>query len=250
MTEAMAHQPSKQRSPSYPAIDLEDAIVRVSELWKAIRRDLADQSVVLGYWGYSPKSSGGKTALAALKKFGLVDTEKGRIRLSSLALKIVLDDREGSEERATAIQEAALRPQIHGELWTKWHAELPNDAHIRHYLLAERNFTETAIPDLITEYKSTLAFAGLSSGSSGGDKTPDKDEDELEDGMSEATQIVIPGSEQQPAVKDFQFSVTLYGGHLATVKIPVPITKRNLERLKRMIEDQLEPFVDGGDPEA
>src|SRR5688572_16098931 len=31
-------------------------------------------------------------------------------------------------------------------------------------------------------------------------------------------------------------------------KAPIPMTKRNLERLKRMIEDQLEPFVgdDGG----
>jgi hypothetical protein len=34
-----------------------------------------------------------------------------------------------------------------------------------------------------------------------------------------------------------------YGGRLATVKTPVPLSKRNLERLKRMIEDQLEPFV-------
>ncbi len=49
----------------------------------------------------------------------------------------------------------------------------------------------------------------------------------------------------------FTFSITLYGGRLATVKAPVPMTKRNLERLKRMIEDQLEPFLSGEeDPEA
>lgn len=50
--------------------------------------------------------------------------------------------------------------------------------------------------------------------------------------------------------KDFTFTVTLYGGRLATVKAPIPMTKRNLERLKRMIEDQLEPFVDAEDPKA
>jgi len=35
------------------------------------------------------------------------------------------------------------------------------------------------------------------------------------------------------------------GGRLATIKAPVPMTKRNLDRLQRMIADQLEPFVDG-----
>ena len=60
----------------------------------------------------------------------------------------------------------------------------------------------------------------------------------------------ITANEKSPKARDFQFTVTLYGGRLATVKAPVPMTKRNLERLKRMIEDQLEPFVEGNDPEA
>ena len=43
--------------------------------------------------------------------------------------------------------------------------------------------------------------------------------------------------------RDFTFSISLYGGGLATMKVPVPITKRNLERLNRMIGEQLEPLV-------
>lgn len=68
--------------------------------------------------------------------------------------------------------------------------------------------------------------------------------------MSAAAEPVTPGAETPSEVKDFTFTVTLYGGRLATVKAPVPMSKRNLERLKRMIEDQLEPFVDAEDPEA
>ena len=59
------------------------------------------------------------------------------------------------------------------------------------------------------------------------------------------------GEGAREGTKDYQFTVALYGGRLATIKTPVPMTKRNLERLKRMIEDQLEPFVSGDDdPEA
>ena len=55
---------------------------------------------------------------------------------------------------------------------------------------------------------------------------------------------------EEPEAKDFTFSVSLYGGRLATVRIPVPITKPNLERLKRMIEEQREPRVDDTAREA
>ena len=46
------------------------------------------------------------------------------------------------------------------------------------------------------------------------------------------------------------FVIPLYGGRLAKLDVPIPLSKQNLERLKRMLEDQLEPFLDGDDPEA
>lgn len=68
--------------------------------------------------------------------------------------------------------------------------------------------------------------------------------------MSAAAKPLTDAPDSEPETKDFQFIVTLYGGRLATVKAPVPMSKRNLERLKRMIEDQLEPFVDVDSAEA
>ncbi len=49
--------------------------------------------------------------------------------------------------------------------------------------------------------------------------------------------------------KPFQFMVALFGGRLATIRVPVPITKRNLERLQRMIGEQLEPLLQEDEPE-
>lgn len=54
-------------------------------------------------------------------------------------------------------------------------------------------------------------------------------------------------SGDEPEIRDFQFSISLLGGRLASVKVPVPITKRNLERFTRLIKDQLEPFLEGDD---
>lgn len=56
------------------------------------------------------------------------------------------------------------------------------------------------------------------------------------------------GDKESPEVRDFQFTVALYGGRLAIIRTPVPISKRNLDRLKRIIGDQLEPLLESPEP--
>ena len=60
--------------------------------------------------------------------------------------------------------------------------------------------------------------------------------------------MVALAAENVDTTQDFQFSVTLYGGRLATIKVPVPLSKRNLERLKNAIEYQLEPLIGDDEP--
>ena len=240
----MAVEITKHRSPSYPAIDLGKAVERCATLWGGIRKGSTDSASALGYWGYSAKSSGGKTTLAALRKFGLVDVKQRKVSLSELARSIILDEREGSSERAAALKTAALKPTIYNEMWEKWGAELPKDSHFSHFLRKERSFGDGAIDDVIEGYKRTLAFANLTEES----LSPD----EREDGFGDFTEgemdpLETPSGTPPAATKSFQFAVTLFGGHIATVKTPIPMSKRNLERLKRMIEDQLEPFVTAED---
>src|SRR5437870_2499127 len=113
-----AHKPKRRRSPSYPAIDLESAIERARELYAREGRNTAPNEAIMEHMGYSAKSGPGFGVLGALKRFGLLRAEgSGKSRLSDLALRIILDEREDSSERDKAVKEAALAPAIHREIW-------------------------------------------------------------------------------------------------------------------------------------
>src|SRR2546426_2793118 len=115
MTEA--RKAPRDRSPSYPGIDLEDALRRGQVLYRAEKQHSTPVSAALAHWGFAPTSSQGQVVLAALKKFGLLEDDgrgpKREVRLTKDAVGIILDERENSTERQQAIQRAALTPPIH-----------------------------------------------------------------------------------------------------------------------------------------
>src|SRR5207249_11431587 len=63
---------SKPRSPSYPGINLEEAIERAKIIYERERRHETAENTILEHWGYKPKSGAGIMTLAALKAFGLL----------------------------------------------------------------------------------------------------------------------------------------------------------------------------------
>ena len=156
---------SRTRSPSYPYLDLPTALEKVTVLWNVEGRHPAAVSVAMQHWGYKEDSSTGYSCVAALKKFGLVDHdgmgETRQIRLSALALAILLDRDPASDDRRDALRRAALNPRIHAELWERYGADLPSDQTLRRFLVIERNFNEASVDELLAEYKATAAFAGL-----------------------------------------------------------------------------------------
>ena len=159
---------SRTRSPSYPYLDLPTALEKVTVLWNVEGRHPAAVSVAMQHWGYKEDSSTGYSCVAALKKFGLVDHdgmgETRQIRLSALALAILLDRDPASADRRDALRRAALNPRIHAELWERYGADLPSDQTLRRFLVIERNFNEASVDELLAEYKATVAFAGLGRG--------------------------------------------------------------------------------------
>ena len=186
----------KHRSPSYPAIDLASALKRTEQMYGATGRHSAPVAAVAQAWGYSAKSSGGRLALAALKKFGLIEDEGSKdarqVKLSTLGHELVFykDQRDGPEWQQRA-QQAALLPTIHRELWAKYDGDFPNDQVITHYLVFERAFSESAAAELLAEFRSTITFSGLADKAS---TAPDDDEDSDED----AGGIVTPATLTEP----------------------------------------------------
>ncbi|GAA2614268.1 hypothetical protein SMC26_24140 [Actinomadura fulvescens] len=159
-TESPSGGVKRSRSPSYPGISLDVAIQRAKKLYDIEKRHAAPVATIAAHWGYKFGTSSSNTSIAALKKFGLLADEGARdrrmARLTDLALEILLNP-----QPTGSIRMAALLPRIHKELYDKYGASLPSDASLKHELIMTRNFTESGADDFISQYKKTLAFAGL-----------------------------------------------------------------------------------------
>ncbi len=196
----------RTRSPAYPAINLEVAVKRAKEFYAHERRNASTLAVIVSHWGFAEKSSGGLTTAAALKSFGLMrDLEAStvrRVQLTDLALRIVLDDRPDSQDRAEALKKAALLPKMHIFLWNKYGPELPSDANLRHELIFDWKFNENAVSDFIHEYRQTISFANLTESDklsiSVEDSNADRDQEEE---MESAFAAENSGAVKPPAIR-------------------------------------------------
>ena len=162
------------RSPSYPSINLESALnlLEIIKDKEGGGQHYISYVVALEHWKYRPKSSNGLLKLAALKKFALIDDRgkgaKREIKISDLGRKILFLRSNGQDETRDyylAVQDAALSPPIHSELWEKYHGDLPpTDQSIRTYLVINRpdgQFSENAVDDFLRQFRSTISFANL-----------------------------------------------------------------------------------------
>ena len=169
MTEVIdsAAKRKRTRSPAYPYVNLEGAINRVKQFYEKEQRNAANILIAVTHWGFEKDSSSGAQTVAALISFGLMADEgsgdKRSVRLTQDALRIHLDTRPDSSERAELLKKCALSPKIHRQIWEKWGSNLPSDANLRHHLLFdwETPFNENSVDFFIGEYKSTIAFAKL-----------------------------------------------------------------------------------------
>lgn len=130
------------RSPRFPFIPLARALERASQFYENEKRGVAPFAAAAKHWGYSPTSSGGMQTLAALNYYGLIEGGRGALRLSELALRILLDKRPESVDRKRLMRQAALTPAIAAEVNSKWPDGLPSEATLNHFLVLDRGFNE------------------------------------------------------------------------------------------------------------
>lgn len=156
---------SRDRSPSFPIITLEQAIGRAKEFYDQEKRGSAPYQVVAKHWGYSPSSSGALQTVSAMKQYGLMTEEGGtgnerKVRLTELALRILLDTRPDSIERAEFMAQAARMPTVVGEILQKWPDTLPSPDTLNHYLVLERQFNEATAAKAVKIINGNKAFTG------------------------------------------------------------------------------------------
>lgn len=150
------------RSPAYPFISVRKALERAEEFRLIEGKHSVPVESAYKAWKYGGNSSNARQTVAAMRYYNLMESpNSGNVRLTKLALDILLDQQPNSIERQQLIKQSAMTPKIHKELWDKWQDELPSDATILTYLIRDRTFNEAAAKDLLSEYKDTLAFAKI-----------------------------------------------------------------------------------------
>lgn len=166
MNDAVEAKKSKDRSPSFPYVNLERAIERARMFYLQEKRGVTPYSRAVLHWGYTEASSAALQTVAALKSYGLLleppSPGKGRqLQLSDLALRILLDQRPDSNERLECIRQAARSPAVAAAVYEKWPDELPADSTLNHHLVLERRFNEATAPSVIKILKENQQFAQL-----------------------------------------------------------------------------------------
>ena len=228
---AQAKRP-KGRSPSYPAINLENAIRRAAQFFDLARQHPTAVEHLVQHWGYKSLNGPASLTVAALKKFGLLTDEgsgdERRARLTDLAVDILANPAPDAVQ--TAIRTAALNPAIHRELWERYGADLPPDVNLRWELIRERGFTETGASEFIPQYRATVAFARLAEFADLGSDGPrdlgdDGDDDEDEDNAQTRRLDTPKRRDTRPDNTVRTYAVPLMSGKSVVVEGPFPITE-------------------------
>lgn len=147
---------TKTRSPNYPVLSLPDAIERIQTVYNKEHNHPSTREVIAKALGYSSLNGASAVVISALNKYGLLDGGREPLRVSMLALDIILHPK-GDTERLKAIQAAAFAPSLFSDLREQYGRTLPSDVNLRASLI-KRGYNPNTVDSVIRVYRDTLEF--------------------------------------------------------------------------------------------
>lgn len=144
---------SRQRSPSYPAISINQAVDLIGKIHKSCRANVIDRETAAKEMGYSGLTGRSMKVLADLIQFDLLEkTGKGDVKVTQLAVDIL----HGIEPsvRTQAVMDAALAPQLFKDIHDRFPDGIPSENAIRSYLI-QQDFMDAAISPAINAFMET-----------------------------------------------------------------------------------------------
>ncbi|MFH1374014.1 MAG: hypothetical protein ABII79_09485 [bacterium] len=248
-TEEKKQKRSKHRSPNYPAIGLERALELARKQHDVDGAQKIPIRIAHERWGYKPGGSPGDLMLAALKAYGLTEVEgsgeKRRVALTELARKIFLDH----PDRAKIIQDIALAPNAHREIWDHFGGDLPRDDVLKDYLIWELKFNDKSVDSFISQFRGTISFAKLDKSdilpieteSHGGSGSP---EPQTSNSFGEQMNAVVAPKPVSALVSTTgpkvlvtrDFSIPRKAGRLAILRLEYPISSQDIDQIRSWLD--------------
>lgn len=144
---------SRQRSPSYPAISISQAIDLVGKIHKSCRSNIIDRETAAKEMGYSGLTGRSMKVLADLIQFDLLEKAgKGDVKVTQLAVDILHGIEPSVRTQATI--DAALAPQLFKDIHDRFPDGIPSENAIRSFLI-QQDFMDAAIGPAINAFMET-----------------------------------------------------------------------------------------------
>jgi hypothetical protein len=149
---------TKQRSPNYPGLNLEEAIERVTRVYRAEHTHAVAKIAILNDLGYTSESGRALAMIGALRAYDLLEGRGDSLHVSERAVAIIEFSAEpNNTTRIQALRDCALAPNIFREMFEQFGARPASDAAMRHWLIG-RDFLSRAADEVIQTYRDNLDF--------------------------------------------------------------------------------------------
>lgn len=124
---------ARKRSPKAPSIDLEQAIQAVRPVFEDETRNKMSRLVLANHLGYSGLSGASASKIGALRHFGLVDGREDELRVSELAIDLLMHG-VGTPQYKESLRKAFAEPNLFKEILEHFEAK-PSTTNLEYWLV-------------------------------------------------------------------------------------------------------------------
>ncbi|UPA24582.1 hypothetical protein [Shinella oryzae] len=150
---------SRVRSPSYPSINIEQAIAFAEKIHSSNRTNPIDREAAVRDMGYSGITGHSGKMIASMLQYGLLEKfGKGEVRISTRAVDILHPD--VASDRLFALNSAAFEPELFSRLRIRFADGVPSENNLRSFLVRE-GFSDVAVGPAVSSYLETCRFLQL-----------------------------------------------------------------------------------------
>lgn len=243
-TTTPAEKRKRERSPEYPAESLKRCVELAQKLYERDRQSWTTSETAVKHLGYNTLNGKSRTTLSAIRKFGLIEYRGGDLRVTELAMRILVP--KNPAEKTAALQEALLQPKLYQwflEEFPGW--DLPSDETMRARLIRDREFNPSAVKGILEDLKTSVEYVRDAGGLAVGEPA------ELDGTPSEA----VPEAAGPASVRDKESAgavrfVPPSGGHKLSVPgatwfvwLPDDMSPEDAKRMRDWITMVLTPQI-------
>jgi len=149
------------RSPGYPMIDLKEAIAKAKILWDRDKSHPIPKDAVFEHLGYQIEGGYGGRIIAALKQFDLIYEKQNDIILTQNAIDLAIYPHIDNHY-IEIVKKIALKPYTYNKLYSENNIHELSDASLKVILIKNYKFNPDKVDAFISNFRSTIVFAGLS----------------------------------------------------------------------------------------